>query len=78
MFVFTFDRKLFRFNADGPEFEALLKLAPPIGKRYSTYSRREPRSLNSRWFLSAILSSRPEAFLFRKVFPKQAHNAFHQ
>ncbi len=41
MFVFTFDRTLFKFNAEGPEFDVLLKLAPTIGKRYLTYSHRE-------------------------------------
>ena len=33
MFVFTLERGLFKFSADGPEYEVLSKLAPTSGKR---------------------------------------------
>ena len=34
MFVLTFERGLFKFNAEGPAFEVLLELPETIGKRF--------------------------------------------
>lgn len=77
MFAFTFVRGLFKFNADAPAFEVLLQLPPTIGKRFVTYPHGKIISRLC-WFLSAILSSRPEAFLSRITVQKSADNAFHQ
>lgn len=41
MFVFTFDRGLFKFRADEPALEVLFQLAPTIGKRNDLFPERD-------------------------------------